>query len=348
MEPKTCLNDTLLTLKKGNMVIQREKGFFSISNSRKDGGIKIIRSIINFNPSNIVKSDYKSVDKEYEYIKDFLKINNILEPTSVLIGYYEFENSVNISIDGVTTIITANENNQLTTSTIVILKEKFDENTLLKLYKTVIEAKTATLWDMGVINGFSDLFNAGKDDSILLACSGREEAKGSIQVDDVRLQVAECVRKATTELMEKYGYPKNILDYIEDVGVSVEELVEAGMQLCVGVDKTPELNIKLKNQIFKSLEDLNVISLIIAGIRLEEDYAKHRVSGIDVEDDPAYLYSDEVLGMAIANQIAGTKAIFNFKRYDEEKPGIIGTLGPVLDDIFAGLVAGCMSKIFEE
>jgi alpha-ribazole phosphatase CobZ len=67
-----------------------------------------------------------------------------------------------------------------------------------------------------------------------------------------------------------------------------------------------------------------------------------------VDDDPSYLYADEVLGMAIANQIAGTKAIFNFKRYDEVKPGIIGDLGPILDDVFAGLVAGCMSKIFEE
>jgi alpha-ribazole phosphatase CobZ len=86
----------------------------------------------------------------------------------------------------------------------------------------------------------------------------------------------------------------------------------------------------------------------MAGIRLEEDYARHRVRGVDVDDDPAYLYSDEVMGMAVANQIAGTKAIFNFKRYDEEKPGIIGVLGPVLDDVFAGLVAGCMSKIFEE
>ena len=135
---------------------------------------------------------------------------------------------------------------------------------------------------------------------------------------------------------------------MEDVGVTVEDLVDAGMQLCVGVDKTQELNIKLRKQLLKSLEDLNVISLIMAGIRLEEDYARHRVRGVDVDDDPAYLYSDEVLGLAVANQIAGTKAIFNFKRYDEEKPGIIGILGPILDDIFAGLIAGCMSKIFED
>ena len=109
------------------------------------------------------------------------------------------------------------------------------------------------------------------------------------------------------------------------------------------------LNVNLVlTQILKSLEDLIVVSFIVAGIRLEEDYEKHRIRNVNVDDDPAYLYSDEVMGMSIANQIAGTKAIFNFKRYDEAKPGIISTLGPVLDDVFAGLIAGCMSKIFEE
>ncbi len=141
---------------------------------------------------------------------------------------------------------------------------------------------------------------------------------------------------------------KSIYDYMSDVGVEVPQLVEAGMELLAGVEKTEEIEISLENQIRKSLEDINVVVLIVAGIRVEDDLKNHRIEEVDVDDDPAYLYSDEVLGMAIANQIAGTKAIFNFKRYDEAKPGVIGTLGPMLDDVFAGLVAGCMSKIFEE
>ncbi|PKL72937.1 MAG: phosphatidylglycerophosphatase A [Methanobacteriales archaeon HGW-Methanobacteriales-2] len=140
----------------------------------------------------------------------------------------------------------------------------------------------------------------------------------------------------------------SIYDFMRAAGVEVPQLVEAGLELLAGVEKNRELEIKLESQIRKSLKDINVIVLIMAGIRVEEDLLHHRIEGVDVDDDPAYLYSDEVLGMAIANQIAGTKAIFNFKRYDEAKPGIIGTLGPMLDDVFAGLVAGCMSKIFEE
>jgi alpha-ribazole phosphatase CobZ len=140
----------------------------------------------------------------------------------------------------------------------------------------------------------------------------------------------------------------SILDLMAEVGVEVSELVEAGMDLLVGLERTNELERMLEEQILKSLEDINVIVMVVAGIRLEDDLQNHRIKGVNVDDDPSYLYADEVLGMAIANQIAGTKAIFNFKRYDEVKPGIIGDLGPILDDVFAGLVAGCMSKIFEE
>ncbi|HHT19043.1 MAG: phosphatidylglycerophosphatase A [Euryarchaeota archaeon] len=148
--------------------------------------------------------------------------------------------------------------------------------------------------------------------------------------------------------MEEKRISHSIYSLMSEVGVEVPQLVEAGLELLEGVEKTDKLEISLEKQIRKSLEDINVVVLIVAGIRVEDDLRNHRIQGVDVDDDPAYLYSDEVLGMAIANQIAGTKAIFNFKRYDEAKPGVIGTLGPMLDDVFAGLVAGCMSKLFEE
>ena len=120
------------------------------------------------------------------------------------------------------------------------------------------------------------------------------------------------------------------------------------MELLEGAEVTSELKDKMKEQILKSLTDINVAALLVAAMRTEEDLAGNRIREIDVGDDPAYFYTDEVLGLAIANQIAGTKATFNFKRYDEAKPGILWGLPPMLDDIFAGLIAGCMSKIFEE
>ena len=139
-----------------------------------------------------------------------------------------------------------------------------------------------------------------------------------------------------------------ILDYFVSEGILIGDLVEAGLELAEGVEITDEIKAKLEAQILKSLTDINVIALLVAAMRTEQDLTGGRIREVDLSDNPSHLYADEVLGLAISNQIAGTSGAFNFKRYAEQKPGIIWGLPPMLDDIFAGLIAGCMSKIFEE
>jgi alpha-ribazole phosphatase CobZ len=63
-------------------------------------------------------------------------------------------------------------------------------------------------------------------------------------------------------------------------------------------------------------------------------------------DDPIHLIADEILGMQLAQYISGTRGIFEFHRFDRYKPGIIGELGPFMDDIICGLVGGIMSSIY--
>ena len=166
--------------------------------------------------------------------------------------------------------------------------------------------------------------------------------------NNIEKELIRTIVKSCNNCLKRANISFGILDYILAEGVSIDALVDAGMELCVDVKDSKELRKKLKLQLLKSLEDLNVVALLMSAIRCEDDFQSNRLREVDINDDPAYLYTDEVLGIAIANQIAGTKATFNFKRYDEEKPGIIAKLGPMIDDIFAGLVAGCMSKIFED
>ena len=139
-----------------------------------------------------------------------------------------------------------------------------------------------------------------------------------------------------------------ILDYFVSEGILVGDLVEAGMELVEDVEVTDELKEKMKTQILKSLADINVIALLSAAIRSKHDFAQGRIRELGAGSNHNNFYADEVLGLAISNQIAGTKAAFNFKRYHNTKPGIIYGLPPVLNDAFAGLIAGCVSKIFEE
>ena len=118
------------------------------------------------------------------------------------------------------------------------------------------------------------------------------------------------------------------------------------MELIDDDKKTSDLEDRLKAQILESFADRDVIALLVAAMRTKQDLSANRIRELDSNDKS--LHSDDVLGIAIANQIGGTKATFNFKRYDELKPGIIYGLPPMLDDAFAGLIAGCVSKVFED
>ena len=166
--------------------------------------------------------------------------------------------------------------------------------------------------------------------------------------DEIEKDLLKTIIQSCNNSLKSANISFGILDYMKAEGVSIDALVDAGMELLVDVNDSQRLRKKLRKQLLKSLEDLNVIALIMSAIRCEDDFLRNRIREVDISDDPSYLYTDEVLGIAIANQIAGTKATFNFKRYDEEKPGILAKLGPMVDDVFAGLVAGCMSKIFED
>jgi alpha-ribazole phosphatase CobZ len=345
MNSNICIDDALFSDENDFIIIQREKGLFSISNSNNNG-FSDVKTVILY-----------SNDENPKNLNKILNNKNLTDSSTISLANADIRSYAIETSDYVTAIASAH-NSALygsgerhekgdfgSINIILLINKELNYKTLMNSYSKALEAKVTALWDLDVRSTSWDLASGNNNDNLIAACTSR----GNEVIDENELQylVGKCVRKAVAKSMLKSGFSKGVLDFIEGIGIKIDDLVKAGMELCVGVEESEELHQKLRQQILKSLEDLNVVSFIIAGIRLEEDYMKHRVKGVNVDDDPAYLYSDEVFGMSIANQIAGTKAIFNFKRYDEEKPGIISELGPVLDDVFAGLVAGCMSKIFE-
>lgn len=342
---KICISDATATKDHETFIINRKAGFRVLNSYTGVNCFKNVKSIINYFQGPLDEStppDPELLQKKIE----------VPGPTSTILSR-DMDKMVNVTENNVTVFVTAeymkDNPKSLSTSIVVLVDENLNNKTLLNLFKSVSDAKLAALWDLGVLNCFSlDPLDCSRDDSILVACNGETKDKNLQCEVELYQNVSKCVREATVESLKKQGLPKDVFGFMEDVGVSVEDLVDAGMELIVGVEKTEEIREKLRTQILKSLEDLNVVAFVVSAIRLEEDFEKHRIHGVNVDDDPAYLYSDEVFGLAVSNQIAGTKATFNFKRYDEAKPGILSTLGPMLDDVFAGIIAGCTSKIFEE
>ena len=110
---------------------------------------------------------------------------------------------------------------------------------------------------------------------------------------------------------------------LADHGITIDDMVEGAMGLYVSHGMSDDdARADLKKKIRKYLGDPNVASLLLGAILLEDELFTKRKNS-EIADDPIFLLSDEILGMAIAECIGGTYARFEFTRYDQKKPGIL-------------------------
>ncbi|MDD2644489.1 MAG: phosphatidylglycerophosphatase, partial [Methanobacteriaceae archaeon] len=232
---------------------------------------------------------------------------------------------------------------------VILINKSLSPKLLINIYKTCIKAKTKFFQGLNLPVHINNIIN--QNDFLVIASNlpsqdyDEEYMDSGVDItqaeyDDESLDIPKFLKDLEESVIincedsvKRMGLDFGILDYLVSEGIQISDLVDAGFELCVGVEVTNDLKNRLEEEILKSLTDINVIALLMAAIRTEQDFENNRLREVDISDDPAYLYTDEVLGLAISNQIAGTKATFNFKRYDEKKPGIIFGLGPMLDDI---------------
>ncbi len=142
-----------------------------------------------------------------------------------------------------------------------------------------------------------------------------------------------------------------LLGYVEQRGITLKDLVETALELFVphpGIEDREKATRIITEEFNEALSDVNVSCMVVACYRAEEDAKAGLVPGLTRErflGRPG-LVADELLGMTIANYIAGAKGIFEFIRFDQNKPGILSKLGPLTNDAIGGLVAGCSSNMY--
>jgi alpha-ribazole phosphatase CobZ len=142
-----------------------------------------------------------------------------------------------------------------------------------------------------------------------------------------------------------------LLKYLEEREITLQNLIDAALELFVphpGVETKEKAVELLKEEFFEALSDVNVSCLEVACFRAEEDAKSGLIPCLTKErfmGRPG-LVADELLGMTIANYIAGAKGIFEFIRFDQAKPGILKKLGPITNDAIGGLIAGVSSNMY--
>jgi alpha-ribazole phosphatase CobZ len=145
----------------------------------------------------------------------------------------------------------------------------------------------------------------------------------------------------------------SLLNYLERKGITLEDLISTALELFVphpGVE-TREKAIQIITEEFDdTFSDVNVSCMVVACYLAEDEARAGNIPNLTVErflGRPG-LVADELLGMTIANYIAGARGIFEFVRFDQAKPGILSRLGPIVNDAIGGLVAGCSSNMYSK
>jgi alpha-ribazole phosphatase CobZ len=145
---------------------------------------------------------------------------------------------------------------------------------------------------------------------------------------------------------------RDIRDVLNSIGIGEDEIVFAAMELYFphpGVETREKAENKFRREMNLALSDPNLALLIYAGVLLESEGEWGSLPNLkpsDYENDLTCLIADEVLGLAIAKYVGGYKGLFDYVRYDKAKPGILGRLGPFMDDVIAGLIGGVSANMY--
>lgn len=333
--------------------INNPNHFLAISDLTDSDGINIVENvnIIKSNNSSKVKKESVNQEKRQYITQETNSLNYFRKSYGDIVLYTFLENDVIIQ-DFTGNLQVANspkgfEDAKINISHVIYIKKILSKKDLLKIYKLISKTKAKYLADKNLPVHISNILNNDDFLAVLSDVPQNDEYEfDEYDIDEPNIKNA--IVDSLDEAFKRFNLTFGILDHLVSKGILIGDLIEAGMELIHGDDASQEFEKKLEAQIFKSLEDINVITMLMVAIRAEQDFTYKRIRELADKDESSILYADEILGLSVANQIGGTKATFNFNQYYNLKPGILYGLPPVLNDVFAGFIAGCVSKVLEE
>ena len=245
------------------------------------------------------------------------------------------------------------------TINVILLTDTFlNEGAIISSIIQITEAKTSLLQDLDIRSSYKPIENqaTGTGTDNIIFVNGK---KGKITYTGGHSKFGETIGKVVYKAVKegikkqnKIFEGRDIINRLKERGIKKEEIVKAAGEMYIYDENFGDRNKFEKvfeEELNRILKDPNISSLIIAGLKLEEEAQKGNIPNLkDYKDDPVYLISDEILGMQISQYIGGTLAIFEFERIERKKPGILKKLPPFIDDIIGGIISGITTRIFSK
>lgn len=236
-----------------------------------------------------------------------------------------------------------------TINTIGISPVPLSDAAKINILMPMIEAKTAALNALGYKET-----GTTSDAIAVVSPIGEPRTEFAGTGTDLGISMARSVKEAIYASLAKrgdYPYMGDICHQLDGLGITRDRMWEAAMEIYM---PNPDWDTKELREIFDRqldvyCKDINVSSMVQGAMLLEDLGNKDCICAMPrgmFSEDPIHLIADEIIGMQLAQYIAGTRGVFEFHRFDRYKPGIIGELGPFLDDMVCGLVGGIISSVY--
>ncbi|WP_295722320.1 phosphatidylglycerophosphatase [uncultured Methanobrevibacter sp.] len=347
--------------------------FLVFSDFNISDGIDIVENILVLQNKAI---DLDNTDDLFKSIENFME-NNQLNGSYIFHNLNNVKYFINTYDDiSVITVLTSDivvedyynnlkvlnspkgfENAKIDFGQIVIINKALSPKVLIRLHSEANKERIRFFESLNLPYHIDNII--GYDDFLALAANMKgddisdEEIEFGVDInridydedydyDDLAVRVTDAVSIALECAYEKSSLSVGILDYFVSLGIQISDLIDTAIEL-MDCEKTEEIKETLELELYNILEDEDVVSLLIAAFRMEFDISNGNIREVNDIDN---ISTSQILGLVIANQIGGNKAVVNFNAYDFLKPGIIRPLGPVYSDAFAGLIAGLVTKVF--
>jgi len=352
----------------GNLIVLFNEPRRVISSAVLNGGLVYANAILNHQVDK--GFDHRDPEEYLKAVVENLKLKGTVVGLMTAASVEKYGLSRHEEGDiAVTSIITAGVSNASTcgepishrgvgTINIIVLIEAFmTDPCLVEAIKTATEAKCRALAHLDVRSVNSgELATGTTTDSIAIAELG---GKVKLSYSGPGTKLGELIGKTVFEALiqalernEGLKANRSLLDRLKERGITLEDMINAGLEMFIphpGVETKEKAAEMLRDELLELTSDVNISSLVLAGLRLEEDAKRGLIPGLSPSSyskDPVFLVADEILGMSIANYAAGTLGHFEYVRFDRAKPGIIGRLGPFTDDVIGALIASASSRMY--
>ncbi len=368
MKIDTPIKNLLVEVKNDTLVIGYDKPFKVMSSAVLNGGVRQARTIISChvpsnydheNPEEILRKRAEELGLPSPLVGMLTAVDleNVSTSTSAVSG----KNLLVVATAGISNATRPGEPHSTqgigTINLVVVYEGDMTGSCMVNAVLTATEAKSAILRRLDIRTRKTGILATGTStDTVAICCLGDgKPLRYAGSATDIGNTLGRTVENSIQESLKKQeglvsGRP--MASRLEERGIPIEEILKTALELFVphpGVERRSDAERILRRELEKALNDVNVCCIISAGMRLEEDGRMNLIPQMDSKEfvkDPLYLLADEMIGRQIADYIGGAKAIFEFNRFDREKPGILRELGPVMDDVIAGIAAGISSKMY--